>query len=612
MCQYRGVLRALVAAGVLWLAFAGTARGDRAWVRPQPLTAPGVATGQNEVFVAPDGTVVAAWHEFLLDYTVDPDFGNRIMVLVQRPGDPVAQPVELEHQATGTVGLAMSSRGDAAVLWHDLYGDRLEVARLQAGEAAFGPPEELPLPQMTGSSGMPIAMNDRGDIAIAHRDWNHADEGYSFLGWIARAGEPFGPARRLGPLLGNDGFSGPGDVAIAPDGAATVLFDDNPPHNPDIGTPGPARVGAITWRAGDDDVHEQWVRTVPSGRSLGCARLEMDGAGRAAAQWLEGPTGCHGWVGDEGGPIEMAWRPADAEDFGPPSQSEDRWVAQTNRGLVMDAAGEALVAYHPYAVLGKLDAVRREDGRLALTSPLAPLASPQSAPGEPVDAVLSPGGRGLAVLATRPTTDTYSARLTLTRREPGAGFGAIEDLRADCLPASIWTKGAINDAGEAAVLVRDGFFSGLELYRDAAAPEPVPRTCDRPEAELPPIDPDVPLDPELPGLPLPPVPVGAMPGGEVVVGPARVTRRGRTRIVSVDVACSGGCGVRGRGRFLAGRRLLARARSNAQARSASTVRLRMRFRVRRRSVRRGRVLLDLAVARRDAPPVARRLVARAR
>ncbi len=175
----RDVRRALFAAGLLWLAFAGVARAERAWLAPEQLTAPGWHGGSHHVEVAADGTVVAAW----VTQPRDPyaqAWRSPVMVLVRPPGR-AAQPVEIGANSTGSVNLAANRRGDAVAVWHDLESSRLMIARRAAGAPAFGAPEALPGPPQITSNESQVAIDELGNVAVADRDGAAYERGGTFL-----------------------------------------------------------------------------------------------------------------------------------------------------------------------------------------------------------------------------------------------------------------------------------------------------------------------------------------------------------------------------------------------------------------------------------------------
>jgi hypothetical protein len=604
------VLRALVAAGLLWLAFAGIASADRAWLPPQPLVPAGAIGGVQEVAVARDGTIILAWVQQDRGWD-DVDYGSRTMVAVIGPGETGVEPVELERQNGSSVTLAANSRGDAVVVWHDHYARRLEASRLVAGTGAFGPPEPLQGPDQVTGQTAEVAINERGDIAVADRDWRAHEMGGTYFGWIAPAGAPFGPARLLGERL-EPGMTWEGDVAIDPDGRATVLFADNPYYNPEFGPQGPARIGAITWSALPAEEHLEWIHTIPQGDSLGCGQIEADATGRVAAQWLHGPDMCYGRDTRVDGPMQIAWRGAGEDEFGAPLDGAHH-MTQTLDGLSMSGGGEALALYRPPAPQSLLDA------RVALAAPFEPLTQRQALSGDPIDAMLSGDGHGLLLLGRRTTTDTYVADLGVSRREPGGAFGAVERLRNDCRPGSIWADGAVGDGGRAVVVTRDEATEGLDLHLDAELPPNTAVACDGSQTVVePPDEPaGLPAGPPAPPLPRPGAVVAA--GDGVAFGNPRITSAGRLRTVTVAVRCVAACDVDGVGRLVKRARVLARARGAARAKAQKTARLRMRFRLSRRAARavrakrRGtRYTLDLAVRRPGAPPSTYRVVARGR
>ncbi|MEA2178609.1 MAG: hypothetical protein QOG77_1906 [Solirubrobacteraceae bacterium] len=157
-------------------------------------------------------------------------FVDSVHVSVRAPGGPftAARPVsDLRTDVTRDLSLGMGRRGDAAVAWRAVQEDA-EKSPIIVSRRAPGADFTIPFP-VDGSSGgrdASVAVGGEGSVLIAWLDGS-GRRGCGSVVWAARAraGEPFGEARRISGSCANASAA---QAALGPDGRGAVAWRARP------------------------------------------------------------------------------------------------------------------------------------------------------------------------------------------------------------------------------------------------------------------------------------------------------------------------------------------------------------------------------------------------
>jgi hypothetical protein len=201
--------------GSTYIAQVSSRRPGHAWSSPHNLSATGLTATAEEVAVAPDGRVTAAWVEIDAgQYTVQAAVGS--------PGGPWSTPKDLS--APGQAGLgprvAVAPDGTATVVWYRSDGANLVIqAASHPVGGAWSSPQTI---SQSGrdSQGPRLAVAPNGTATAVWWRFDGANQ------VIQTASRPEGgawspPATLSGP--GEDGLFPV--VAVAPDGTATAIWE---------------------------------------------------------------------------------------------------------------------------------------------------------------------------------------------------------------------------------------------------------------------------------------------------------------------------------------------------------------------------------------------------
>ena len=169
--------------GTIWYADAPRG-GDIGTARAVPSGGERFVLGATYA-MAEDGTVVAAWHDYVGVYTSirapGGAFTTRVYVSDTHPGGTP------RYGNAGTGQLRMNRAGDAILTWSEGPGEHSDyhyfAARKPAGASTFGPPMRLP------DVGLgPVAVDARGDATIVVAGWSSALGEGSFTVPVTAAG----------------------------------------------------------------------------------------------------------------------------------------------------------------------------------------------------------------------------------------------------------------------------------------------------------------------------------------------------------------------------------------------------------------------------------------
>jgi PKD domain len=386
------VRHAVLLAAALLLLAAAPARGAADWLDPADLSKPGRDAFNPAVAMDSAGNTIAIWER---QSTIDASIN--LQISTRSPGSNFSAPADFSLRSTEP-DIAMTPGGEAVAVWKHFEnppGNYVIQAVIRPPGGSFSAPMTVyTAPASVIPAELDVAIAEGGNVAVS---WSNVDPDSGF-GELICVEEPPLKSYCSNPSYVQASVRTGGGVFSPAKRISPPRFVHPPP--PGVETPKEKE---------EREEKEEEIDKEESKKSTSSARIAIDPSGNAVAIWA--------YFDGKDRIIQYAVRPSGEDSFEPPQQLSASGQHAGEPVIGMDAAGNAIAAWH-----------RNEVGGRVIQAGLRPPGGPFTVLGNISDAgaladspAIAVTSGGIATVAWRLTTisDTF---IQVATRPPGGSF----------------------------------------------------------------------------------------------------------------------------------------------------------------------------------------------